>query len=79
MDPVSAVSFLHPDPRQLPQGLDPPKHFLKSIPVPCAIVPLYSMDSIIISKLSCPTVVHNYLSVLSFIIIVFIIISMIDC
>ena len=67
MDPVSAVSFLHPDPRQLPQGLDPAKHFLKS------------KDSIIISKLSCPTVVHNYLSVLSFIIIVFIIISMIDC
>lgn len=42
LPPVSTVSFLHPDPRQLPQGLDPPKPFLKSIPVPSAIVPSYS-------------------------------------
>ena len=55
----------------LPQGLNPSKPFLKSIPVPSTIVPSYSMDSNIINKPSCFTVGHIYLSVLSFIIIVY--------
>ena len=44
-----SVSTLHPDPRQLPQSVDPPKP-LPSVPtVPSAVVPSYSMecDSII--------------------------------
>jgi len=71
MDPASSVSLLHPYPWQFPQGIDPPKHFPKSIPVSITIVPLYSMDSIIINKPSCFTSVLIYLSVLSFMIIVF--------
>ena len=58
-------------PLQLPQGIDPPKTFLKSIPVPSAIVPLYSMDSIIINKPSCFNVFDIYLFVRCFMIIVF--------
>jgi len=68
MDPVS---FLHPDPWQLPPDSDPPKPFLKSIPVPSAIAPSKSMDWITINKPSCFTVVNINLSVLSFTIIVF--------
>jgi len=51
------ASFLHPDPRLLPQGLDLLKPFPKSILVPSATVHSYNMVLIITSKLSCSTII----------------------
>jgi len=43
LSPLSTFAFPHPDPRQLPQGLHPPKHFPKSILIYPALLFLHTV------------------------------------
>jgi len=61
---LSTMSFIHPGLRLLPHGSDLPKPFLKSIPVPSAIVLLHNMFLMIICKPCWSTSVYINLPVL---------------